>query len=149
MKVLVVGAGAAGTAAAVQARLRGADVRLIHDRAGTSELGSGAVDLMPWTERRQAGLSPAAEHFIKELDLWSTAREMRIATSAGVVRPALGADRALLNLAPLAGLTIAVPNIERDDWDAQLLVRALADSGWARSTERRLIERKNSIGNSG
>jgi len=137
VKVLVVGAGVAGAAAALQARLRGAEVRVVHDRAGATELTSGAVDLQPWTKRGRAGLSPAAEHFVAELGLWSTARDMRIATGAGVVRPAQGADRALLNLTLLGGTTIAVASVERDDWDAALLVRSLRDSGWARATGTR------------
>src|SRR5688572_10952938 len=137
MKVLVIGAGIAGTAAAFQARLRGAEVRLLHDRAGASELYSGALDSVPWTRRGRTSLSPAAEHFLEELGLWSTARDMRIATGAGVVRPAQGADRALLNLTPLGGMTVAVANAERDDWDARLLVRSLCESGWARTTGTR------------
>lgn len=137
MKVLVVGAGIAGTAAAFQARWRGAEVRVVHDRAGASELYSGALDLVPWTRRGRATLSPAAEYFLDELGLWSMARDMRIATGAGVVRPAQGADRALLNLTPLGGMTVAVANAERDDWDARLLVRSLCESGWARTTGTR------------
>lgn len=137
MKVLVIGAGIAGTAAAFQARLRGAEVRVVHDRAGASELYSGALDSVPWTRRGRTSLSPAAEHFLEALGLWSMARDMRIATGAGVVRPAQGADRALLNLTPLGGMTVAVANAERDDWDARLLVRSLRESGWARTTGTR------------
>ncbi|HEU5077292.1 MAG TPA: hypothetical protein VFU02_24040 [Polyangiaceae bacterium] len=137
MKVLVIGAGIAGTAAAFQARLRGAEVRVVHDRAGASELTSGAVDSAPWTRRGRATLTPAAEHFLAELGLWTMARDMRIATGAGVVRPAQAADHAILNLTPLGGLTVAVANVERDDWDARLLVRSLSESGWARTTGTR------------
>jgi len=137
VKVLVIGAGVAGTAAAFQARQRGAEVRVIHDRAGASELTSGAADSLPWTRRGPRGLSPAADYFMEELGLWSTARDMRIATGAGVVRPAQGADRALLNLTPLGGTIVAVANVERDDWDARLLVRSLRESGWARTTGTR------------
>lgn len=137
MKVLVIGAGIAGAAAAFQARLRGAEVRIIHDRAGASELTSGAVDSVPWTRRARTSLSAAAEYFVEDLGLWSTARDMRVATGAGVVRPAQGADRALLNLTPLGRMTVAVANVERDDWDARLLVRSLCESGWAKASGTR------------
>src|SRR5690606_14615292 len=35
------------------------------------------------------------------------------------------------------GMTVAVANAERDDWDARLLVRSLCESGWARTTGTR------------
>jgi hypothetical protein len=53
------------------------------------------------------------------------------------VRPALGADDALLELAPLAGRHIAVAEADRDDWDAPLLARTLAASAWAARTKTR------------
>lgn len=137
MKVLVVGAGAAGTAAAFQAHALGADVRLVHDRAGATEWSSGAADLFPWTQRGRSTLDVSAREFLSELGLWRTEPDTRIATSAGVVRPANGSQQSLLNLGPLAGRTIGVPDVERDDWDAELLVRALRESGWARATGTR------------
>jgi glycerol-3-phosphate dehydrogenase subunit B len=45
-----------------------------------------------------------------------------------------GADRALLDLEPLAGKHVAVADVPRDDWDAPLLVGALASSPWAERT---------------
>lgn len=137
MKVLVVGAGAAGTAAAFQAHAMGAEVRIVHDRAGATEWSSGAVDWFPWTQRGRGTLDSAAREFLGELGLWRTEPETRIATGAGVVRPANGSQLSLLDLGPLAGRTIGVPDVERDDWDGPLLVRALRESGWARATGTR------------
>src|SRR5262249_52436248 len=57
-----------------------------------------------------------------------------IATASGVVRPAWCTDRALLDLAPLAGKRVAVADVERDDWDAPLLAKTLGVSAWAEST---------------
>ncbi len=137
MKLLVVGAGAAGVAAAYRAHARGAEVRVLYDRAGCTELGPGLVDLLPWTQSARGALDAACAEFIDALGLWSIASETLIATGSGVLRPARGADRALLNLAPLAGHLIGVPEVERDDWDARLLVRSIEESAWARETSTR------------
>ena len=137
MKFLVIGAGAAGVAAAYRACARGADVRLIHGTAGATELSSGAIDYMPWTQTDRQPARDAGAGFVDELGLWALASETLVATSSGVVRRAAGADRALLNLAPLSGRVIAVPDVERDDWDARLFVNALRESAWARATSTR------------
>ncbi|MGE3675324.1 MAG: FAD-dependent oxidoreductase, partial [Polyangiaceae bacterium] len=47
-QVLVIGAGVAGVAAAWAARSNGAEVVVVADRAGASELTSGACDLRGW-----------------------------------------------------------------------------------------------------
>ena len=137
MKLLVVGAGAAGVAAAFQARLSGADVRLLHDRPGATELYTGVVDVGLWTQANAEASGPALERFIGALDLWEVSRGALVATNSGVVRPCAGADRAILNLAPFAGRCVGVPKVERDEWDAALLVRALSDSAWTRTTGTR------------
>jgi len=125
--VVVVGAGVAGTAAAWVLARGGARVSVIHDRAGSSALASGAVD---------AGVAGAnepdadARAFTDALGLWKLGKTT-LATREGVVREAFGADRALLDLEPLAGKHIAVADVPRDDWDAPLLVPALSASPWA------------------
>jgi anaerobic glycerol-3-phosphate dehydrogenase len=135
--VVVVGGGIAGTAAAWAATKGGARVLLVQDRAGGTALYSGAADLLPW---RGAGdraisvpVSDALRAFFADLGQVRLG-DFRIATRQGVVRSAAGADRALLDLAPLAGLRVAVADIERDEWDAPLLAWAFADSDWALGT---------------
>ena len=137
MKVLVIGAGVAGVAAAHRARARGAEVRLVHRVAGATELSSGAIDYVPWTQPERQPESGLISAFLNELDLWTLAGKTLVATTSGVVRRAAGADRALLNLAPLAGSVIAVPDVDRDDWDARLFVHALRESAWTRATSTR------------
>jgi glycerol-3-phosphate dehydrogenase subunit B len=149
--VVVIGAGMAGTAAAFAAAVAGAPVVVVHDRAGASALYSGALDLEPWDaalayelpqQKREAPRDDALDAFIAALGVHRLTglhpeRAGLVATQAGVVRPALGADDALLELAPLAGRHIAVADAERDDWDAPLLARTLAASAWAVRTQTR------------
>src|SRR5690606_13895863 len=111
-----------------RAKQLGANVRLLHTEAGATELGSGAGDLLPWTLKRRAALTQGCVAFLSELGAWLPNTELVIATGAGVVRPAAAADPALLDLAPFAGKLVGVPDVERDDWDAGLLVRTLRES---------------------
>ncbi len=137
--LVVVGAGFAGTAAAWAAVRAGAPVRVVDDRAGLSAIACGALDLEPWHEgapesRDDAALRDATlAKLVEELGTLRLGRR-RIATREGVVRPALGSDRALLDLEPLAGKRIAVADLGRDDWDARLVARALGASPWAERT---------------
>lgn len=135
-RIVVIGAGAAGTAAAWRAARAGATVTVIHGASGASALYSGTADVVPW-ERELANepVSVGAGEFVRALGLWKSGDELaRIATRAGIVRPARAADRALLDLSAFAGRRIAVADVDRDDWDAPLLARSLASSHWARST---------------
>lgn len=135
MKVVVVGAGAAGAAAAVTARSLGASVRVFYDQAGATDLASGALDLEPWTLKSSSRVPEQVREFCDSLGIWRVVPDgARIVTKAGVVRPAAGIDHALLDLAPLAGKRIAVADIERDDWDAPLLARSVQQSQWALDT---------------
>jgi anaerobic glycerol-3-phosphate dehydrogenase len=149
--VVVIGAGMAGTAAAFAVARAGVPVVVVHDRAGASALYSGALDLEPW----DAGVSPdslershdaprdetlallIAALGIHRLTGVHPERSGLVATQAGVVRPALGADDALLELAPLAGRHVAVADADRDDWDAPLIAKTLAASAWSRRTQTR------------
>ncbi len=136
-EVVVVGGGIAGTAAAWAATRANARVLLVHDRAGSTALYSGAADLAPW---RGAGVRSTAVPVSDELRAFFAELgqirlgDFRIATRQGVVRSAAGADRALLDLAPLAGLRVAVADVQRDEWDAPLLAWAFSDSDWALRT---------------
>lgn len=140
--VIIVGAGFAGTAAAWAARRAGAPVVVIHDRAGSSAIGSGALDLEVWDrpvdEAAEAALGDEGElqAFFRDLGGYDLGPR-RIATREGLVRRALGADAALLDLEPLAGKRVAVVDVERDDSDAGLVARSLAASSWAEKTGTR------------
>jgi hypothetical protein len=115
-------------------------VRLFHHLAGATALGSGALDLSPWTEATAEPVPEEVTEFCEALGIWRVAAEgARIVTKAGLVRKAQGFDRALLDLAPLAGKRIAVADIERDDWDAPLLARSVQQSAWATQTETEFV----------
>lgn len=126
-RVVVIGAGFAGTAAAYAAAQAGARVELVHAVAGASSLYSGAVD-------GEAVPSEAVRALAERLSVWSLGSRF-IASAAGVVRRAWGADAALLKLDPLAGKRIAVADVDRDEWQADLLARGYSDSEWARRTQ--------------
>jgi anaerobic glycerol-3-phosphate dehydrogenase len=131
VKVVVVGGGFAGIAAALAARRAGAQVSVVHQGAGASALYAGVVDgaLEPADDAQRAALTELG----RALGLRLHAKTL-IATREGVVRSATGADRALLDLTLLAGRRIGVVDVPRDDWDGRLLVRSFAASAWARHT---------------
>ncbi len=134
MKVLVLGAGFAGVAAALAARRAGATVSVVHSGAGASALYAGAVDgpALPDQGPEAALLGELAAALGLRLGSGTW-----LATREGVIRPSAGADAAVLNLAPLAGKRIGLVDVPRDDWDAPLLVRAFSESDWARATATR------------
>jgi anaerobic glycerol-3-phosphate dehydrogenase len=140
VRLAVVGAGAAGTAAAWAAARAGAEVQLLFDRAGATELFSGALG---WRHSpAELIVPPSAElqDFVAELQLWSLrAGGAVIATSLGVLRQTAGVQIPLLDLAPLAGRRVAVAEVERDGWDGAGLARALAGSAWAQRTRTRFV----------
>ena len=134
MKVLVLGAGFAGVAAAFAARRAGATVSVVQAGAGASALYAGSVDGPALPESGpQAGL---LRELAPSLGLRLNPQGV-VATREGVVRRSRGADAAVLDLAPLAGKVIGLVDVPRDDWDGPLLVRSFAESDWARSTGTR------------
>ncbi|HKY36029.1 MAG TPA: FAD-binding protein [Polyangiaceae bacterium] len=134
MKVLIIGAGFAGVAAALAAKRAGATVTVVHSRAGASELYAGVVDgALRVVGDAQRALLP---ELARALGLRLEPRTI-IASREGVVRGAAGSDRSLLNLAPLAGKRVGLVDPGRDDWDAPLLARALGESAWARASGTR------------
>lgn len=138
--VVVIGAGIAGTAAAWAAVKAGARVCVIHDRAGSSALYSGALDEREWEQAWSSGGAVSAElrEFSEALGLWRLGA-CTLATREGVVRPALGSDAALLDLEPFAGRRVAVADLERDDWDAALLAKSFAAAPWSRRTRTEFV----------
>ncbi len=135
-RVVVVGAGASGSAAAWAAAAAGATVIVVCDRAGASELASGAVDDALDVAAAESPLEPEIAAFAAALGLWRLGG-VRLATPAGVVRAARGCDFALLDLAPLAGGRVAVADLGGPSPDARLLARGLAEGAWARATGTR------------
>jgi anaerobic glycerol-3-phosphate dehydrogenase len=134
VKVLVVGAGFAGVAAALAAKRAGAAVTLVHVEAGASELYAGVIDgqLRVASDAQRSLLAELARVLALKLDPRTI-----VASREGVVRSAAGCDRSLLDLAPLAGKRVALVDAGRDDWDAELLARAFSESAWARASGTR------------
>ncbi len=143
---VVVGAGVAGLAAAWSARRLGRDVTVVSRSPGASALGGGAVDDVPWEQLQRAArllgdasqaraLAPEVAAFAGELGLWDVPETARVllATVAGRVRPARGRDRAMLDLAKLAGAIVLVPRADRAGWDADGLSAALRADPLARA----------------
>ncbi|MFZ5892187.1 MAG: FAD-dependent oxidoreductase [Myxococcota bacterium] len=126
LPVVVVGGGFAGVGAAWAAARAGRPVVVVHAGAGASALYSGIVD----------GSAPSAEALelalLLGLAMGSVPRA--VATREGGVRLASGRDRALLDLDALAGRRIAVLDLGRDDWDAELLAKSFTESAWGKRT---------------
>nr|QVV57700.1 anaerobic glycerol-3-phosphate dehydrogenase subunit B [Myxococcales bacterium] len=147
-RVLVIGAGIAGLAAAFRARSRGLETIVVGAGAGASALGGGAVDDVPWEERRRAmrvlggplrvrALGPEVVAFSEALGLWDLPAEGAstplLATVAGRLRPARGRDRGLLDLASLPeGARVVLPRAPRGGWDADAIARTLEAEPLAR-----------------
>jgi len=132
MRVVVLGGGVAGTAAALAAAREGARVVLVDGGTGASTLSTGAIDATPWTPAATAvaPVSAAARALLDALGTHALPDAgARIATTAGVLRPARGHDVALLDLAPLARRRVGVVRCDRAEWDATALARAWSEGG--------------------
>jgi hypothetical protein len=68
--------------------------------------------------------------FVTALGLWQL-EPSRLATRAGLLRPALGCDRALLNLEKVEGGLVGVVDVPRRGWDGVALARAWTSDPWA------------------
>jgi len=137
VRVAIIGAGIAGAAAAFEIARQGGRATVFHDLTGSSGLYSGALDLELWDKMNGASaLSGELIEFAKQLGTWELGpAARRVATLEGNVRPARGADSALLDLDRCAGKRVAVVDLERDDWDAPLLAKSFAGSAWAVQTQ--------------
>lgn len=148
-RVLVIGAGFAGVAAAVAARAEGAEVRVLGTAVGASSSWPGACDDEPWDEReRAAGLVGAAllmpaidaeeRALLEALGLRvpeAGAPLPLVAATSGRLRSTLAHDRALLDLGRCEGRVVLVPRASRAAWDADALVLALTEEAARRGLD--------------
>lgn len=130
-RVVVVGSGIAGLAAAFAARKAKATVTMVLGRPGATTLMSGALDDLEWERAKASPPSALAANeraFLDALGIWEVGEERAlVATSAGRLRPARGRDRAVLDLSKLRDAEVALPRSPRLDWDADALAHALSN----------------------
>jgi glycerol-3-phosphate dehydrogenase subunit B len=126
-QVVVVGAGAAGTAAALCCANSGARVVVLDGGTGASTLSTGAVDVDSWAQRDgpPRDVPTAARAALDVLGGYVLPREgALLLTTAGIARPADGHDAALLDVGPFATGRVGVVACARPGWDAHGLARA-------------------------
>lgn len=121
-EVVVVGAGIAGTAAALAANARGARVMVVVGPPGATHLAPGTIDGGAQKGDRTDVLALLTALGGFDLD------DCLVATLAGIVRKASGRDRGLLDLACLHRGEILLPRTVRQGWDADALVRMLSEA---------------------
>lgn len=136
-RVVVVGSGIAGLAAAFAARRAKATVTMVMGRPGATTLTSGALDDIDW-ERADArpprALEPSEKAFLDAFGIWEVGEERAlVATSSGRLRSARGRDRAVLDLSRFGNAVIALPRMPRFDWDADALASTLSSEPLARA----------------
>jgi hypothetical protein len=126
-RVAVVGAGIAGTAAALAASQSRAEVTLLDGGPGASTLATGGLDETPWERDRAvpSRLSADARGVLDALGAYVvTEHGSWLLTTAGIRRPAQGRDAALFDAASLSGRPLGVVRCARPGWDAGGLARA-------------------------
>lgn len=129
--VWVIGAGVAGTAAALAAARAGARVTLVDGGTGASTLATGALDAVPWQSAcaQRTAIAPPTREMLDVLGGYTLPENgARLLTTSGVVRPARGHDAALLDVEPLARKPIGVVACDRPGWDAKSLARGWGDN---------------------
>ncbi len=137
MTALVVGGGFAGIAAAWALSERGREVHLVWSGEGASALYPGAADRSEWTGPPDPRPLPSeVEGFLSALGVFAAPASVgaRVATTAGLLRPARCRDRALFDLESVRGRRVSVVDVGRPGWDAAALARAWSASAWARLT---------------
>ncbi len=139
MKIVVIGGGIAGTAAALSARARGADVEVLCGAPGASVIATGVLDF-ELSDRlngdvKARALSGDEQRIFDSLGAYAIGAERCVvAHSSGVVRSAGGRDRAILDLASLQKCRVMVPFSEHpraaagkwlaQSWGASAFARA-------------------------
>lgn len=131
-RVVVIGGGASGLAAAHGAHEAGANVVVLVGRPGATALGSGALDgprLASLGAARGAVLS-----FVEALGAWDLTEDgSQLATNAGLLRESRGRDRGLLDLGAFKNAVVGVVDASRPAWDAVGLARAWSAEPWAQA----------------
>ncbi len=124
-QVIVVGAGIAGTAAAVAASRAGSTVTLLDGGTGASTLWTGALDFDegPLLE----AIPREVFAFLETLRGYALAPGTRLVTTSGVLRAAAGRDAALLDVSATAAERIGVIACDRPGWSARSLASAWGD----------------------
>jgi glycerol-3-phosphate dehydrogenase subunit B len=126
-RVIVVGAGIAGAAAALAAARSGGAVTLVDGGPGATTLATGALDRTPWRadDTDAPALPAAARDVLEALGAYVvTPRAVTLFTTAGVRRPSGGRDAALFDAAPVADRPVGVVRCLRPGWDADALARS-------------------------
>ena len=129
--VIVLGAGAAGTAAAWHLARSGCHVRVVHAAAGATALWNGIVDGLPGTP------SPAESELLSLLGICAPRSPAKLLNIFGLFREADAHDEALLDLARARPALVLVPTLPRAAWDGEALaagLRAHAGSGFDAQT---------------
>ncbi len=122
--VVVLGSGAAGTAAALAASKAGARVTVVRGGVGATGLTSGAVGGLAPPERRDL-VSDEARAAADTLDIYALGA-CTLATSAGTLRAAAGRDRGLCDLSASQG-AVLVARVAHPAWDADALAASYGE----------------------
>lgn len=131
-RIVIIGAGVAGLAAASRLKERGAFPILLSTGIGAGAMTSGACDLTPWTHSERRLPSEEAIFFARALGVFE--QPGLVATTEGVVRPTDLVGARVLNLKNLRGKTIGIANFPRDDFRPTALAHQLNESEWACSS---------------
>lgn len=131
-RIAVIGAGAAGLAAARRLKERGLTPILFASGLGASSMTSGAADLSPWTDPHPLVPSEAALAFVRALGIFD--QEGLVVTAEGVLRRAALVGARVLNLQRAVGKRIGIADLPRVDFRPAALSHQLNQSEWAQST---------------
>lgn len=122
--IVVIGAGIAGTAAAIVAKNLGRDVMVLDGGSGASTLAPGALDGdIAWSSESREALAL--------LGLYETEPAL-LATAAGVLRTCRARDKSLLDLTALRDGQVLMPRTDGAAWDADTLARSFSQTTQAR-----------------
>jgi glycine/D-amino acid oxidase-like deaminating enzyme len=124
-KVVVVGAGIAGTGAAFAASGAGASVTVVDGGPGASVLATGAIDFVDWQSGRSSDMPTVEiEAFFAAAGGYILAPNARLATTSGVVRRAAGHDASLIDVSRAGYGRVGVVECDRPGWHARALAGA-------------------------